>query len=156
MCAWLGVFGYSVSHREVIGSNRELSMWETTVTTLKREKERFIIPMAPDMKVGERERSDTLGCVCAGNWTADRRHRVGKYTYVNSDTYEGDWENNLRHGQGVYTFAATGVQVRHGCRWFTLHALSSTWVSGSTGGGKARANWFTQTINTKGVFWVTK
>ena len=41
----------------------------------------------------------------------DKCNGVGKYTYVNGDTYEGDWENNLRHGHGVYTFAATGVQV---------------------------------------------
>ena len=50
-------------------------------------------------------------CYCEGNWMADKRNGVGKYTYVNGDTYEGDWENNLRHGHGVYTFAATGVQV---------------------------------------------
>ena len=46
-----------------------------------------------------------------GQWYNDVREGIGKYTYVNGDTYEGEWDTNLRHGTGTYTYKQTGAQV---------------------------------------------
>ena len=32
----------------------------------------------------------------------------GIHTYENGDVYEGDWSNDKRHGNGKYTFFANG------------------------------------------------
>ena len=34
-----------------------------------------------------------------GAWVEDQRSGVGKYSYVNGDSYDGEWLNHVRHGQ---------------------------------------------------------
>ena len=34
-----------------------------------------------------------------GAWVDDQRSGVGKYTYVNGDSYDGEWLNHVRNGQ---------------------------------------------------------
>ena len=46
-----------------------------------------------------------------GQWHNDVRQGIGKYIYINGDTYEGEWDTNLRHGTGTYTYKQTGAQV---------------------------------------------
>lgn len=38
--------------------------------------------------------------VCVtGAWVEDQRSGVGKYSYVNGDSYDGEWLSHVRHGQ---------------------------------------------------------
>lgn len=37
------------------------------------------------------------------------RQGVGKYTYANGDTYDGEWCHHLRHGQGTYIYKQAGL-----------------------------------------------
>ena len=40
----------------------------------------------------------------------DQRCGFGKYSYINSDSYEGEWQNHVRHGRGTYTYSETGTK----------------------------------------------
>ncbi len=48
----------------------------------------------------------------SGDWVEDRETGVGKATYVNGDTIEGDFVNGLPHGIVIYKFASTGKRRR--------------------------------------------
>lgn len=32
-------------------------------------------------------------------------HGLGKMTYINGDSYEGEWKDGMKVGKGIYKFA---------------------------------------------------
>ena len=48
-----------------------------------------------------------------GEWSQNKRHGNGTYTYKNGDAYTGQWEQDVKQGQGVYTYIESGSQVKN-------------------------------------------
>ena len=43
-----------------------------------------------------------------GQYSKDKKHGKGKYTYPNGDIYQGQWNEGVRHGKGTYKYKDDG------------------------------------------------
>lgn len=42
-----------------------------------------------------------------GNWSENKMHGEGFYTYANGDVYNGSFQHGVKHGHGSYYFKVT-------------------------------------------------
>ena len=46
-------------------------------------------------------------CMPIGDWSENKMHGQGFYTYANGDMYTGSFQQGVKHGQGSYYFKVT-------------------------------------------------
>jgi radial spoke head protein 1 len=93
----------------------------------KKEVARFEGNYVGGVKDGVGKMTFPTGDVYEGQWTADKFHGEGSYTYKKTgDIYSGSWSEGKKHGQGTYEFGADSSMMSG--TWDNGTIVNGSWI----------------------------